>query len=428
LAGLVTLTPAGLYCPSGDFYIDPWRAVNSAVLTHGHADHARTGSKNYLALDASAGILRQRLGQSISLETLAPGQVRRFGEAEVSLHAAGHILGSAQVRIACGHAVTVVTGDFKRTPDPSCAPFETVLCDTLITEATFALPIYRWPDPREVAADIYRWWQLEAARGRAVVLCCYSLGKAQRILAELMQFTDRTVFLHGAMVPLTQIYRDQGVAMLPTLAVTADIDTPRHPHNAVDANPPRHPHNAVDANSPRHPRESGDPGEVSASHSGVQGTWVPAFAGMTISQSETADAVTVQSYRTDMKTDSSAAPTPRKRARVAATKQDFAGELILAPPSVIGTSWMQRFGAYSTGFASGWMAVRGNRRRQSYDRGFVLSDHADWDGLIQTIRESGAKKVYATHGNSEHLTRYLCELGIDAQALKTEFGDQGDSG
>ena len=355
MAGLVTLTQAGLYCPSGDFYIDPWRSVANAVLTHGHADHARTGSKHYFGLDSGAGILRQRLGQSISLETLTNGQVRRFGDTEVSLHSAGHILGSAQVRIALGNQVTVVTGDFKRTPDPSCAPFEVVRCDTLISEATFALPIYRWPNPRDVAADIYAWWQLEAARGRAVVLCCYSLGKAQRILAELMQFTDRTVFLHGAMVPLTQIYRDQGIAMLPSLAVTAGPEA------------------------------------------------------------DVADAESI------------AAEAPSKRTRKP-NKRDFAGELILAPPSVTGTPWMQRFGAYSVGFASGWMAVRGNRRRQSYDRGFVLSDHADWDGLIQTIRESGAKKVYATHGNSEHLTRFLCESGIDAQALKTEFGDQGDSG
>ena len=412
MAGLVTLTSAGLYCPSGDFYIDPWRSVANAVLTHGHADHARAGSKHYIALDSGAGILRQRLGQSISLETLANGQIRKFADTEVSLHAAGHILGSAQVRIAHGDQVTVVTGDFKRTPDPSCAPFEVVRCDTLITEATFALPIYRWSDPREVAAEIYAWWQLEAARGRAVVLCCYSLGKAQRILAELMQFTDRTVFLHGAMVPLTQIYRDQGIAMLPTMAVTADIDTPRHPRNAVDAIPPRH------------PRESGDPGEVSASHSGVQGTWVPAFAGMTSDGVAELEASSLLPTNERIPLNEAS---PGKRSRKT-SKQNFAGELILAPPSVIGTAWMNRFGAYSTGFASGWMAVRGNRRRQSYDRGFVLSDHADWDGLIQTIRESGAKKVYATHGNSEHLTRYLCELGIDAQALKTEFGDQGDSG
>ena len=414
MAGLVTLTPAGLYCPSGDFYIDPWRAVNTAVLTHGHADHARTGSKNYVALDSGEGILRQRLGQAINLETLAPGQVRRFGNAEVSLHAAGHILGSAQVRIACGSEVTVVTGDFKRTPDASCAPFEVVPCDTLVTEATFALPIYRWPDPKEVMADIYRWWQHEAARGRAVVLCCYSLGKAQRILAELMQFTDRTVYLHGAMVALTQIYRDQGIAMLPTKAVTAGEESPHQSDNTVEANPPRH------------PRAGEDPGEVSASQSDVQGTWVPAFAGMTISDAQGTEApadlaTVISAFTLPLATTAS----PRKRSRTA-IKQDFAGELILAPPSVIGTSWMQRFGAYSTGFASGWMAVRGNRRRQSYDRGFVLSDHADWDGLIQTIRDSGAKKIYATHGNSEHLTRYLCELGIDAQALKTEFG--GDSG
>ncbi len=330
---VIELTSQGLYCAAGDFHIDPWRPVPRAVITHGHADHARPGSGLYFGERSGAGILRHRLGQAIQLHTLAYGESFPLGSANISLHPAGHILGSAQVRVEVGGEVWVVTGDFKRDRDPTCAAFESVPCDTLITEATFALPIYRWPTLETVTADIYQWWQDNARRGRASVLFCYALGKAQRVLCALRAHTDQRVLLHGAVVPLTHIYREAGVDMVPT-------------------------HPALDVHS----------------------------------------------------------------------EDKFAGELIIAPPGANGTAWMKRFGDCGTGFCSGWMLLRGNRRRRGYDRGFVMSDHADWPALIDTIRDSGASKVLATHGRSDTLVRYLLEQGIAAQELRTHFDDEGAEG
>ncbi|MDJ0877314.1 MAG: ligase-associated DNA damage response exonuclease [Halieaceae bacterium] len=326
---LVELTDKGLYCPAGDFHIDPWRPVPRAVITHAHADHARPGSGLYFAETSGVPILRQRLGADLACHGLAYGESLELGRARVSLHPAGHILGSAQVRIEVDGEVWVITGDFKRDRDPTCTAFESVTCDTLITEATFALPIYRWPEIDTVAADIHRWWQANAQQGRASVLFCYALGKAQRVLAALMAHTEQRVLLHGAAVPLTQIYRDAGVAMLPTEpALEAEVE------------------------------------------------------------------------------------------------KKFAGELIIAPPGANGTAWMKRFGDCGTGFCSGWMLLRGNRRRRGYDRGFVLSDHADWPALLQTIEQSHAQHVLATHGRSDILVRYLREHGMRADELRTEFGDE----
>ena len=329
---IIELTDSGLYCAAGDFYIDPWRPVARAVITHAHADHARFGSGQYFAEQCGVPVLRHRLGEGIQCHALAYGESLELGRARISLHPAGHILGSAQVRVEVDGEVWVVTGDFKRDDDPTCAPFEVVPCDTLITEATFALPIYRWPDMARVAADIHDWWRGNAERGRASVLFCYSLGKAQRVLAALAALTDRRVLLHGAVVQLTDIYRNAGVAMLPT-----------------------------------------------------------------------APALEVES------------------------KNKYAGELIIAPPGANGTAWMKRFGDCGTGFCSGWMLLRGNRRRRGYDRGFVLSDHADWPALLDTIHACGARRVLATHGRSDILVRYLRERGIDAAELKTEFGDEGEN-
>jgi putative mRNA 3-end processing factor len=325
---LITVTENGLYCPPGDFYIDPWRPVQRAVLTHAHGDHARWGSEQYQAIRSSAGILRRRLGATAPLVLREYGEVFELGAARLSLHSAGHVLGSAQVRIEVDGEVWVVTGDYKRAPDPTCAPFEPVICDTLISEATFALPCYAWPDTREVVADIYRWWQANRETGRASVLFCYALGKAQRVLAEMLAFTQEPVYAHGAALPLIEEYRLAGVNMVPTL------------------------------------------------------------------------------------------PVERER------RADYAGALIIAPPSAAGSPWMRRFGDAATGFCSGWMRIRGPRRRRGYDRGFVLSDHADWPALLQTIAESRAQRVLLTHGYSDALVRYLCERGVNAAALRTAYGDE----
>ena len=328
---LISIRPEGLYCEPGNFYIDPWRSVETALITHAHSDHARSGSDRYYAIDSSEGILRKRLGKSINLTPTQYGNRFKLGNTWVSFHSAGHVLGSAQIRIEHKDDVWVVSGDYKRCADPTCEPFEVVECDTYITEATFGLPIYHWQSGTETAEQIYRWWQNDLERPS--LLFCYSFGKAQRVLAELTQFTDQTVYVHGAIEALTEIYRKVGVAMLSTVPT---------------------------------------------------------------SQTE-------KSYT-------------------------FQGDLVIAPPSGYRSAWMKRFKRPQTAFASGWMAVRGARRRRGYERGFVLSDHADWPSLIKTVRETNAKTVYVTHGQNAVLSRYLTEqLGINAMPLDTLFEGEIDS-
>ncbi len=329
---LVIASPEGLYCPQGDFHIDPWRGVPRAVITHAHGDHARTGSRHYWGATRGLGLLRERLGKQSPITPLDYGQRLRFNEVTVSLHSAGHVLGSAQVRIEHDDGrVWGVSGDFKRDADLSCDPFEPFRCDCWITEATFALPIYRWTETETVAAEIFAWWQACKRDGQAAVLFCYALGKAQRVLAELTRYTDETVYVHGAMPGLIKAYRAAGVGMLPTEPV---------------------------GNQPR-------------------GT-------------------------------------------------SFAGRLVLAPPGASGTPWMKRLHPYSAGFASGWMRVRGGKRRLAYDRGFVMSDHADWDSLLRTIDDTGARRVLVTHGHGDALIAHLKARGLEASMLATRF--EGEAG
>lgn len=328
---LVVARPEGLYCPAGDFYIDPWRPVDRAVITHAHADHARAGHGHYLAQADGAGVLRARLGDGIALQTLAYGEAVVHHGVRLSLHPAGHVLGSAQVRLEHGGRVWVASGDYKLEADGTCAPFEPVPCDTFITESTFGLPIYRWPAQPVLFAEIDDWWRANAAQGRASVLLCYAFGKAQRILHGVDAGIGPIV-VHGALEPLNAAYRAAGVRLPPTLRVT-------------DAR--------VDA----------------------------ALLGRA---------------------------------------------LVLAPPSAHGTPWMRRFGAFTDAFASGWMQLRGTRRRRGVDRGFVMSDHADWPGLQQAIAATGAEHVRVTHGSVAVMVRWLQESGLDAQGFRTAYGDEED--
>ncbi|MDX2098494.1 MAG: ligase-associated DNA damage response exonuclease [Leptolyngbyaceae cyanobacterium bins.59] len=327
---LITVVPEGLYCERGGFFIDPWRPVDTALITHAHSDHARWGSRQYIATRLSEGILRKRLGEDMGFQGVEYGEKLKLGETWVSFHSAGHVLGSAQIRVEHREEVWVISGDYKRCPDPSCTPFEVIPCDVFITEATFGLPIYRWETGEATTQRIYDWWQSDPERPS--LLFCYAFGKAQRILSELTKFTDRPVYLHGAVQVLTDQYRQLGVPMVETLPIS---EKPR-------------------------------------SHS-------------------------------------------------------FNGELILAPPSAHRSAWMKRFSHPQTAFASGWMAVRGARRRRGYERGFVLSDHADWPSLIQTVLQTQAKTVYVTHGQSEVLARYLSEVhSLHALPLKTLFEGEAD--
>lgn len=328
---MIELTAAGLYCRAGNFYIDPWRPVDEAIITHGHADHARWGARRYHCATTCEPILKHRLGEGIVTVSHKYGEAFRLNGITVSLHPAGHVLGSAQVRIEHKGVVWVASGDYKRTPDSSCEPFEVVPCDVFISESTFGLPVYAWPGAEVLAQQILDWWQ-EYSEGPSL-LFAYAFGKTQRILAELAKITDRTVYLHGACVELTRIYREAGIRMVPTALVSDQTK--------------------------------------------------------------------------DFK---------------------FNGELILAPPSAHRSVWMKRFKEPQTGFASGWMQIRGNRRRRGYERGFVMSDHADWRDLVTTIEETGARKVFLTHGNTDVLERYLREVkGMDCENLATQFEGEAEA-
>ncbi len=330
---LVVLRPQGLYCPPGDFYIDPWRPVERAVITHAHADHARRGHGAYLATAVSEGVLRARLG-SISLQGLAYGESVHVNGVRVSLHPAGHVLGSAQVRLEHQGRVWVASGDYftsGHTDDvnATCTPFEPVSCDCFITESTFGLPIYRWRPQAELLAEVNAWWQANADAGRASLLLGYSFGKAQRLLAGLDPAIG-PIATHGTVVPLNEAYRAAGVALPAT---------------------------------------------------------------------ETLDDLVADKTRL-------------KRA------------LVLAPPAVLGSAWARRLGEHSDAFASGWMQLRGARRRQGVDRGFVLSDHADWPGLQRAIAATGAHRVIVTHGYEAVMVRWLQQQGLQAGSFRTEYGDE----
>ncbi len=218
MTALLEVTDAGLYCEAGDFHVDPWKPVARALITHAHADHARGGSAAYLAADAGLPLLRARLPPEASIETIRYGESRRIGAADVSFHPAGHVLGSAQIRIAHRGHVLVVSGDYKIAPDPTCAPFEPVACDTFVTESTFGLPIYRWEDPARTMEAILGWWMANQAERRASVLFAYALGKAQRILAGLALASGDLpgpVYVHGAVDRINIAYREARVALPP---------------------------------------------------------------------------------------------------------------------------------------------------------------------------------------------------------------------
>ena len=329
---LIVLRPQGLYCPAGDFHIDPWRPVARAVLTHAHADHARIGHGAYLATAISEGVLRARLGTDIALQGVAYGEAVVINGVRVSLHPAGHVLGSAQVRVEHAGRVWVASGDYFLSgvhgdANPTCAPFEPVRCHCFITESTFGLPIYRWRAQAVLQREINTWWQANAEAGRASLLMGYAFGKSQRLLAGL-DASIGPIAAHGAVENLNAAYRAAGVALPPTLRIDA------------------------------------------------------------------------------------------------LSRADLKRAIVLAPPAVQNSAWARRLGPdASDAFASGWMRLRGARRRRGVDRGFVLSDHADWPGLQRAIRATGAERVIVTHGYEAVMVRSLLQQGLQAQAFATEYGD-----
>lgn len=322
---LLKFTNKGIYCPKGEFYIDPWRPVKKALITHAHADHSRPGHQHYLAHHHSKTIMKQRLGDEIQIETLDYNKNITINGVKVSFHPAGHIPGSAQIRLEYKGKIAVVSGDYKLEDDGLSSPFEPVECHEFVTETTFGLPIYQWKPQSETFNEINQWWKQNQEVGKTSVIFAYALGKAQRIMKNVDSEIGK-IYTHGAVENATEALRKTGLDLPETTKITNDIP-----------------------------------------------------------------------------------------------KKDYQGNLVIATPASIGTPWMKKLAPYSTGIASGWMMLRGTRRRKAADRGFVLSDHADWNGLLKAVKFSESETIYSTHGYSNVFTKYLKEQGLKAISLDTQF-------
>lgn len=325
---LIEFSDKGLYCPAGKFYIDPWQPVDKAIITHAHSDHAKAGHKQYLCHPASKPLLQWRLGADLSIDTAEWNEPVFINGVKISLHPAGHIIGSSQVRIEYKDEVCVFSGDYKTENDGISGEFEPVRCHTFISESTFGLPIYQWKSQAEIFASIQDWIRDNQASGKTSVLIAYSLGKAQRIMKAISGVTDK-IFVHGAVWNMHEALLNAGYDLPVVQRVTPDI-----------------------------------------------------------------------------------------------LKEQYKNAVIVAPPSADGTTWMKKFSPYSVGVCSGWMQVRGNLRRRNADAGFALSDHADWKGLLQAVKATGAEKVFVTHGFQAAFSRYLTENGIEAAEVKTAYGGE----
>ena len=320
---LLEFTSKGIYCSKADVYLDPWRGVKKAIITHGHSDHARWGSKSYITQIDNVPILKHRLGD-ISVTGKKYGDKFQINGVTFSFHPAGHVPGSSQIRVEYRGEVWVFTGDFKTQDDKISTPYESVKCNTFITECTFGLPVYKWQEPKIVHGEINRWWAKNKSNGVTSLLLGYSLGKIQRLLKNLDPEIGK-IFTHGATEKMTEVLR-------------AKIDFPKT--NLI-----------------------------------------------------TRDTI----------------------------KKEIEGNLVLAPPAVLGSAWSRKLGITSSGYASGWMAIRGARRRRAVDRSFVLSDHADWKGLLSAIYSTECENVITTHGYTDIFAKYLNEKGLNAMSEKTEY-------
>lgn len=320
---LLVFNDRGIFCEQAGVYLDPWKPVEKAIITHGHADHSRWGHKQYITHHTNVPIIKHRLGE-IEVAGMEYGESFTINNVKFSLHPAGHIIGSSQVRVEYKGEVWVFSGDYKTEDDGIAVPYEPVKCDAFITECTFGLPAFKWLPQKEVMRDINKWWQQNQSEGKTSVLFGYSLGKAQRLLKNLDSSIGK-IFTHGAIENMTGVVR-QFVDLPETVRITRDVK-----------------------------------------------------------------------------------------------KEEIRGGMVLAPPSVQGSTWIRKMVPYETGMASGWMAFRGARRRRAVDRGFVLSDHCDWQGLISSIKATGCERVICTHGYSEIFCRFLNELGYDARTADTQY-------
>lgn len=323
---LLAFNQNGIYCAKADVYLDPWRKVDKAIISHGHADHSRWGNKKYITHHDNIPIMKHRLGE-IDVMGKAYGESFTINTVKFSLHPAGHVIGSSQIRVEHQGEVWVFTGDYKDEADGVCTPYEPVKCHTFITECTFGLPAFKWKPQAEVMAEINEWWQSNKADGRTSVLFGYSLGKAQRLLKHL-DTNIGEIYTHGAIENMTNVLRTR-VDFPETKLITRET-----------------------------------------------------------------------------------------------TKKELSGNLVLAPPSAHGGTWIRKMVPYVTASASGWMTFRGARRRRAIDKGFVMSDHCDWDGLLKSIKATECEKVICTHGYTDIFSRYLREIGYDARTEATQYEDE----
>jgi putative mRNA 3-end processing factor len=326
--GLLVHTGLGLYCPKADVYLDPWKPVKKAILSHGHADHARWGSSSYLCTPSAAPVIKYRLGD-INLETLPFGEEKLINGVSFSLHPAGHILGSAQIKVSYKGEIVVFSGDYKTANDGFSEAFEPVKCHTFITESTFGLPVYHWQDQKWVFSEMEEWCKNNRNNHHLSILYGYSLGKAQRILQGLPESVG-PIFTHSTIEAVLNVMRNQGVSLKNTIPVNEHL-----------------------------------------------------------------------------------------------TRADLLSGVIIAPPAVQNSNWLKKFEPIRNGVVSGWMALRGARRRRNADKGFVLSDHADWEGLNEAISLTGAENIFVTHGYTDILSKWLIDKGLNAYPLETNFeGDE----
>ena len=332
---LLRSTPKGLYCPPGDFYIDPVRPVDRALITHGHSDHARAGHAHVLATQQTLDIMAIRYGADFagSTQTADLSAVLNVNSVTVSFHPAGHVLGSAQIAVEKDGTRIVASGDYKRAADPTCTPFEPVACDVFITEATFALPVFRHPEAGHEIATLLK--SLSQFPERAHLVGAYSLGKAQRVIKLIRDAGyDEPIYIHGGLQKLCDYYQTQGIDLGPLEPATLER------------------------------------GEASP---------------------------------------------------------DFAGKIVVGPPSAFSDRWARRFPDPLPAFASGWMRIRQRAKQRGVELPLIISDHCDWDELTATISEIKPAEVWVTHGREEALVRW-CELqNIPARPLHlVGYEDEGD--
>jgi putative mRNA 3-end processing factor len=327
---LLIPTPSGLYCPLADVHVDPVRPVDRALITHAHSDHARAGHSSVLATAETLAIMAARYGEDFchTRQVAAFGETVDLNGVKVRFHPAGHVLGSAQIAFEAEGLRIVASGDYKRQADPTCTPFEVVPCDIFISEATFALPVFRHPDPRHEIGKLLN--SLKLFPERAHLVGAYSLGKAQRVIAMARQGGhDAPIYLHGAMEKVTRLYQDFGIEL-------GDL---------------------------RLVRES-----------------KPA---------------------------------------------DFAGAIILCPPSAAQEVWSRKMPEPLSVYASGWMRIRARARQSGAELPLVISDHADWPDLQRSILETGCSELWVTHGQEDALVHWAESEGLKAKPLHmVGYGDE----